>query len=378
MYDDKAKERKVDIMVKPEDELTKNIANLLRKMLAKGCVDAVLVPQKLPVGDGVVQSLVADESRLDEAEPLAFVMPVNSGTIISDITKITPSEKRMAAVLKSCEIRALIELVKLNQASLDNIIIVGVDCPGTYSVNNHRGIMEQGKSPMVEFLKNTKEGKDDEDMRTACKVCEYPIPENTDITIGIYGSDLKSPIIMAKSEAGKEVLKKIGIEPQEETNERKDEISKLEKRRDERWNALLDATQNEIAGIENLLKFLAPCINCHNCMDVCPVCYCRECFFDSPTFEYESEKYLSWAERKGVVKMPKDTLLFHLTRMNHMATSCVGCGMCEQACPSNIELLKFYKTVGHNAQKVFDYVPGRRLDEELPLLVFREDELEPR
>jgi formate dehydrogenase subunit beta len=76
--------------------------------------------------------------------------------------------------------------------------------------------------------------------------------------------------------------------------------------------------------------------------------------------------------------MPKDTLIFHLTRMNHMATSCVGCGMCEQACPSKIELLKLYKTVGHNAQKVFDYVPGRSVDDELPLLTFREEELEPR
>lgn len=365
-------------MVKGEDDLTKNITNVLKKMLAKDCVDAMLVPQKLPVGEGVVQSLVADEGKLEEAQPLAFVMPVNSGTIISDMTKVTPSDRKIAAVLKPCEIRALIELVKLKQASLDNLIIVGVDCPGTYSVNDYQKMMEEGKSPMSEFLKNIKKGKDDEGMRMACKVCEYPIPDNTDITIGIYGSDLKSPIFIAKSEEGKDILEMLGVSPQEESKKRKEQISKLEGRRREAWNALHDATQKDIAGMENLLKFLAPCINCHNCMDVCPVCYCRECFFESPTFEYESEKYLSWAERKGLLKMPRDTLLFHLTRMNHMSTSCVGCGMCEQACPSNIELLKFYKTVGHNAQKVFEYVPGRNLEEELPLLTFREDELEPR
>jgi formate dehydrogenase subunit beta len=373
-----AVEGKVSDMVKGEDDLTKNIKNILKKMLAKGCVDAVLVPQKLPVGEGVVQSLVTDEKKLEEAQPLAFVMPVNSGTIISDMTKVTPSDRKIAAVLKPCEIRALIELVKLKQASLDNIIIVGVDCPGTFSVNDYQKMMEEGKSAMSEFLKNIKKGKDDVGMRMACKVCEYPIPDSTDITIGIYGSDLKSPIIIAKSEEGKDILEMFGVPSQEESKERKEQISKLEGRRREAWNALHDTTQKEIAGMENLLKFLAPCINCHNCMDVCPVCYCRECFFDSPTFEYESEKYLSWAERKGLLKMPRDTLLFHLTRMNHMATSCVGCGMCEQACPSNIDLLKFYKTVGHNAQKVFDYVPGRNFDEELPLLTFREDELEPR
>ncbi|MEE9151366.1 MAG: Coenzyme F420 hydrogenase/dehydrogenase, beta subunit C-terminal domain [Thermoplasmata archaeon] len=365
-------------MVKGEDDLTKNITKILKEMLAKNCVDAVLVPQKLPVGEGVVQSLVADESKLEKVEPFTFVMPVNSGTIISDMTKVTPSVKKIAAVLKPCEIRALIELVKLKQASLDNIIIIGVDCPGTYSVNDYRKMVEEGKSPNTEFLKNLKEGKDHGNLRMACKVCEYPIPKNTDITLGIYGSDLKKPIIIAKSQEGKDILDMLGVPSQEETKERKEQIEKLKKRRLESWKALSEATQKEVNGIENLLKFLAPCINCHNCMNVCPVCYCRECFFESPTFEYESEKYLSWAERKGLVKMPRDSLLFHLTRMNHMATSCVGCGMCEQACPSNIELLRLYKTVGHNAQKVFDYVPGRRLDEELPLLTFREDELEPR
>ena len=365
-------------MEKGKYDLTRNITNFLREMMAKDCVDVILVPQKLPVGEGVVQSLVADESKLENADPLAFVMPVNSGTIISDMTKVTPSKKRIAAVLKSCEIRALIELVKLKQASLDNIIIIGIDCSGTYSVNDYRAMIEEKKSPMSEFLKNIKEGKDDENMRVACKVCEYPIPKNADIMVGIYGSDLKKPIIMAKSETGKEILKKMGINSQEETKERKEQVNALIKRRLDGWNALLKETQKEVTGIDGLLKLLAPCINCHNCMDVCPVCYCRECFFESPTFEYESEKYLSWAERKGLVKMPRDTLLFHLTRMNHMATSCVGCGMCEQACPSKIDLLKFYKSVGHNAQKVFDYVPGRSLDEELPLITFREDELEPR
>ncbi|UCG68285.1 MAG: Coenzyme F420 hydrogenase/dehydrogenase, beta subunit C-terminal domain, partial [Thermoplasmata archaeon] len=363
-------------MAKREEELTKNINNLLKKMLNKDCVDAILVPQKQPFGEGVVQSLVADENKLDSAQPLAFVMPVNSGTLISDLTKVTPSKKRIAAVVKSCEIRALIELVKLKQASLDNIVIIGVDCPGTYSVIEYSEMMEEGKSPMTEFPKNIKKINEDENLRTACKVCEYPIPENTDIIIGIYGSDGKTPIIMAKSEEGKDILEILGVASQEESEERKEYISGLEKRRLEKWTKLIEDTQKNVSGIENLLKFFDSCINCHNCMDVCPVCYCRECFFDSPTFEYESGKYLSWADRKGVIKIPKDTLLFHLTRMNHMATSCVGCGMCEQACPSKIELLRIYKTVGHNAQKVFDYVPGRSLDEDLPLLTFREDELE--
>jgi formate dehydrogenase subunit beta len=365
-------------MAKGEDELQKNITDFLGKMLESECVDAVMVPKKLPYGEGVVQSLIADYKELEGTQPLAFVMPVNSGTIISDMTKVAASEKKVAVVLKPCEIRAAVELVKLKQASFENIIIVGVDCPGTYTVNDYKEMISEGKSPMDDFIKNTKEGKDDEKLRSACRVCEYPTPENVDITIGIYGSDFKTPITTADSEEGKDILKILEVNSQEKNKKRKEAVTKLKERRQKAWNELIESTQKDVGGLDNLLKFFESCINCHNCMDVCPVCYCRECFFDSPTFEYEAQKYLSWSQRKGIIKMPRDTLLFHLTRMNHMATSCVGCGMCEQACPSKIELLRIYKTVGHNAQKVFDYVPGRNLDEKLPLLTFREAELEPR
>jgi len=135
-------------------------------------------------------------------------------------------------------------------------------------------------------------------------------------------------------------------------------------------------TKDEIGGIEKLAAIFGPCIKCHNCKTVCPVCYCRECFFDSPTFDLEADKYLGLAEKRGAMRMPSDTLLFHLTRMTHMGTSCVGCGACEEACPSNIPLLKVFQLIGDSVQKLFSYVPGRSLEDELPPTVFREDELE--
>jgi formate dehydrogenase subunit beta len=130
-----------------------------------------------------------------------------------------------------------------------------------------------------------------------------------------------------------------------------------------------------MSGMDRLLSVFATCIGCHNCMKVCPICYCRECFFESPTFEDGAESYIKKARRRGSIEMPTDTMLFHLTRMNHMVTSCVGCGMCEQACPSSIPLLKIFKTVGHQVQQVFEYVPGRSIKEEIPLTTFKEDEL---
>jgi formate dehydrogenase subunit beta len=73
--------------------------------------------------------------------------------------------------------------------------------------------------------------------------------------------------------------------------------------------------------------------------------------------------------------MPADILLYHLTRLNHMVISCVGCGLCSEACPNDIPVFEIFRLVGHQVQKTFDYVPGRSLDEELPLTTFRETEL---
>jgi formate dehydrogenase subunit beta len=110
-------------------------------------------------------------------------------------------------------------------------------------------------------------------------------------------------------------------------------------------------------------------------MTNCPICYCRECIFRTPTFEHESQLYYQWAERKGTVRMLSDTLLFHLTRLNHMATSCVGCGLCTEACPVDIPVGTVFRTVGQKVQALFDYHPGRSLEEAAPVQEFREDEL---
>jgi formate dehydrogenase subunit beta len=72
--------------------------------------------------------------------------------------------------------------------------------------------------------------------------------------------------------------------------------------------------------------------------------------------------------------MPRDSLLFHVGRMNHMILSCVGCGLCEQACPSGIPLMDVLIPVAENAQKELDYVPGRSVEEKTPMVVYREDE----
>ena len=141
-------------------------------------------------------------------------------------------------------------------------------------------------------------------------------------------------------------------------------------RRDEMFAATHAATDN----LEKLTAYLAGCVNCYNCRVACPVCYCKECVFVTDVFNHEPSQYLQWALRKGAVKMPTDTVFYHLTRLAHMSTACVGCGQCTNACPNDIPVMELFRTVAHRTQEAFDYMAGRSYDEKPPLSEFREDE----
>jgi len=128
---------------------------------------------------------------------------------------------------------------------------------------------------------------------------------------------------------------------------------------------------NSNGGIAGLFD---ACIRCHNCMTACPICYCKTCLFRTASFDHPPEHYLTVARRKGAMRLPGDTLLFHMTRMNHMSASCVSCGMCTSACPSDIPVGAIFSAVGEQVQAAFEYVPGRSVEEPLPLITFQANE----
>ena len=159
-----------------DGSVTGAMRQLLKQLLEKKLVDAVLVPLELPSRENVVQSLVTRAEVLDAANPLAPVLPVTTANIISKMTRLASSQKKVAVVARPCELRALIELVKLKQASLNNIVLVGVDCYGTYSVPDYKQFGKGNQAPGDEFMKGARAGQADTRLREACQICEYPYP----------------------------------------------------------------------------------------------------------------------------------------------------------------------------------------------------------
>jgi formate dehydrogenase subunit beta len=373
----------IEAVIEAQDNALGMIRGILRTLMEKGVVDALLVPVFQMTGN-VAPMLVTDPAALDQADPLTPVLPINAARAASQLT-MTAHKEKLGVVLRSCEIRALVELIKFQQASLDNadgpgVRIIGVDCLGTYSVTDWQGASAK-QFVLDELLSGAVTGDlrpfDGMQFRAACQMCEQPLPEGDHValTLGLVGVEPGQLYLRAQDDVADALAGALELSANGAPAGRKEAAKKLIAARTEARDATFAGFRERVHSMDGLLQEFSTCIRCHNCMINCPICYCRECIFRTPTFEHESQLFYQWAERKGTVRMLPDTLLFHLTRLNHMVTSCVGCGLCTDACPVDIPVGTVFRAVAEKAQAIFDYHPGRSLAEAAPVQDFREDEL---
>jgi formate dehydrogenase subunit beta len=358
------------------------VIGFLRSLLEKGVVEAVVIPKTLPSQDGFVQTLIRDPEKLNGACALSPTMPVQSSRVASHLT-VKNLGKKVAAVLKACEIRAIVELTKFLQVKLDNLYLIGIDCPGTFEVADYAKISQEGKGGegltkglFRGMVKGEIPSVDGYTFRTACQMCEYPIPQ-ADIVIKLFGYQTDQEIgIEIGERLGKEIEGKgILSFSENEPSLRNEVVNRVIAERIKKRDALFEEFKGGVKDLRSFLDRFSTCIRCYNCMVACPICYCKECVLRTAVFEHDGDQFLRWADRKGGIRMPTDTLIFHLIRMSHMVTSCIGCGLCDSACPSRLPVATLFRSVGDRIQKMFQYLPGRDVKETPPVATFKEEEL---
>ena len=67
-----------------------------------------------------------------------------------------------------------------------------------------------------------------------------------------------------------------------------------------------------------------------------------------------------------------------LTEAGHLLLSYCDriLGQCQEACPNDVPVFRLFRLIGSKVQPLFSYVPGRSVDEPLPLTTFKEAEFE--
>ncbi|KPJ73775.1 hypothetical protein AMJ52_03170 [candidate division TA06 bacterium DG_78] len=318
-------------------------------------------------------ALITNKELLKNITPTIPLMPANAGKLLSRLTMIEPVSTPIAVVVRPCELRALFELVKLEQAKLDNLLFVSFTCSGVYPT---RFMIDGIENKLKAYWENIRTGQILQDLRESCRICENFVPDNADIILTLMGKDNSNEsILLIKTEKGKNFLEDKSGQLIEADLELKKIENMRSKRIDEKKRVFADL-KTEDFGIKGLTEIFGRCINCHACSKACPVCYCKLCYFESSESEYSSSTLEKELNKRGAVRLPTDTVFYHVGRLIHVGITCVGCGMCSDACPTSIPVFTIFNKTAEHVQQLFDYIPGRKIDEQIPLSTFNKKEFE--
>ncbi|OGF51652.1 MAG: hypothetical protein A2044_06295 [Candidatus Firestonebacteria bacterium GWA2_43_8] len=210
-------------------------------------------------------------------------------------------KNKLAVVCKGCDVATVFELIREKQFKRENVTIIGVACEGVYDKRTNK-LLEK------------------------CENCQVKQPKGADFTVG----NAKN------SEKPKNYIDVVDFE------------KKSSKEKVEFWNRQFEK-----------------CIRCYACRNVCPVCYCPDCFALRSMPEYLS-KHVDAGKNK----------LFHMIRMQHVFGRCTDCKACDTACPVNIPLSLLTKKLAKDAKELFNYESGADTDARPPLSTYDEGDSE--
>jgi formate dehydrogenase subunit beta len=312
------------------------VQSILWRLMENDIAQGLLVPLQAHPHEAPAPTLIKTRERLDKANPLAPVMTLNSAKIVG-LLMAQESGKRLAAVLRPCEVRTLIELAAQGQISLDNLVTISVDCLGSHDQGDYqqRVTLWGDDRPTRESLRWSRRGQiAPYRFRPACQMCDQPFFDQADITIGLFGHNVKEQILVfIRADLAEQIaLNKNGlIRPAtaEDLASRRKTIAGLLAQRRQTRQRLLGEIQEKTSELSNLLALFNSCTLCGECQEACPLSEFDMTAYEENTTGYVAARVLDLARR---------------------AESCVGCGMCEAACHMGLPLMLVTQMLAEKAQ----------------------------
>ena len=288
---------------------------------------------------------------------------------------------RVAIVCKGCDAKAIHELIKRSRIVLEDIILIGVTCSGTFSpvlldrfVQSQWGLSAQDVawigihegSIVVKALHEGEERQYAISLNDAqerglsihdwCMRCDTYMPRQCDIICGSLGVSGKLTgfvtFVEICTDKGAEILTQADtdraiwlVAPEREGIDEREWVSQerlkvATRNRDAQFESLGKKSQR----LETIMQKTSRCIRCGQCREACPLCICRDC---------STKK--EWLVAPDEIPPP---FMYHLIRFSHIADSCVNCGQCELRCPVGIPNSLFMHAAQLELEHMFGYKPG--------------------
>jgi formate dehydrogenase (coenzyme F420) beta subunit len=307
--------------------VTVNIRKIARKLLENQEVDLVIGYER---GSLPLRSTPCFVRTLDNVDKLIW-----DGSCENNLVRFLRKRKgRAAVVAKGCDAGSLVSLIKENQLERDQVYIIGVPCHGVIDRKKVLSILGGREIQTVEEI--------DDILVVGGYAYEVRIPKGEVLFSACITCRHKTPVIY-------DVLVADPVAVGETSSEYEIVVSFEARMPDERWTYFMEEVSR--------------CIRCYACRNVCPVCYCSECFVDC------SKPH--WI---GKTTNLSDTALYHITRTFHTAGRCTDCGACVRACPMNLDLRLLTKKMEMDIQDLFEYRAGESLESASPLTTYSLDD----
>ncbi len=238
---------------------------------------------------------------------------------------------KVAIVVKGCDGRSVVGLIKERQIPRENLIIIAAPCEGMLDAGVAQKLVGTGEIVCAEEKNGEVTITDETGKKTkfdrnellaeSCRFCKHRVAPVYDIAVGELP---QSKDALAPDDRFEQFLKKSSAE---------------------RW--------------EQFSREISKCVLCNACRSACPNCYCKVCFAD--------QTRPNWTGSGGELR---DVISYHLGRIFHQAGRCVDCGACVRACSMGVDLRTFTYKLVEDARELFDYMAGLDLEHVPPLMDF--------
>lgn len=301
---------------------------VVQNVIAAAWKDYQLDHLMVSINGSSIPDLIDSPEQLDRVNPFRPLMTRNAAKYIPEVLEEQP-DTRLGAVLRPCEMRALVEKRKRETIPEERLLTIGVDCLGTYPMDDYqwraerKGSRERLAWESLHFARQG--GIAAYRFRSACQACRTPVSSEADINIGVIGLPVRQKIIVetagtlsAKMLTGDT----IDIEQDQSLfDQREYIIAKLLQRSSQTRRRLADNLDSILPrDVDALVKQFEACGDCRECFETCPLC----------AAEYPAKNESGLYRREQV----KDWMI-----------SCAGCGMCEQACPNHLPLVAIFNQI---------------------------------